>query len=479
MAAASVAEVLERFHVWDDEGRPVGPQALPGRLAQDGEPVERVLRFRAAGTEDGDRWALVRAIPIREGDGEVGRVVNVFSDVTERRLVERWQRFLGEASGALAASGDLGALLQALSAMAVRSIADACVVELRRPDGLVRTVARAVAEPEVAARLGPADLDGASLLRDGASRLLASAADELPELAARGVESALSVPLAARGEVIGALTLLTAGRLARYRAADLIAAEDLARRVSITIENLRLHGESREALRAREDLLAIVSHDLRNPLGVVLASSALLLKSSLPTEKEQRARRQVEAIQRAGHRMNRLIRDLLDFASIQGGRLTINPRTQNAADLLAEVVAVLEPLAAEKSLRIENEAAGRQVPVTCDHDRMIQALSNVVGNAIKFTADGGSIRVGAEPDERGGARLSVTDTGPGIAADEVPHVFDRYFQASRKNREGIGLGLSIAKGIVDAHGGHISVESQEGRGSTFTISLPAPVEEAR
>jgi signal transduction histidine kinase len=110
---------------------------------------------------------------------------------------------------------------------------------------------------------------------------------------------------------------------------------------------------------------------------------------------------------------------------------------------------------------------------------MIQALSNVIGNAIKFIGEGGTIRVGAEPEAEGGARMFVTDTGPGIPADEVAHVFDRYFQASRKNREGIGLGLSIAKGIVDAHGGRIWVDSQEGQGSTFTISLPARPEEAR
>src|SRR5262249_46220861 len=121
----------------------------------------------------------------------------------------------------------------------------------------------------------------------------------------------------------------------------------------------------------------------------------------------------------------------------------------------------------------------RTVPVTCDHDRMIQALSNVVGNAIKFTGEGGTIRVGAEADEDGGARLYVTDTGPGIPVDEGAYVFDRYFQASRKNREGIGRGLSIPKGIGDAHGGSIWVDSQEGHGSTFTISLPVRPGEAR
>src|SRR4029077_14435689 len=160
-------------------------------------------------------------------------------------------------------------------------------------------------------------------------------------------------------------------------------AEDLARRAAITIDNVRLYAEGQDSLRAREDLLAIVSHDLRNPLGVVLASSALLLKSSLPPEREQRARRQVEAIQRAGNRMNRLIRDLLDFASIQGGRLPVNLRAQSANDLVAEAIDMLQPLSAEKSLRVENALpeTGPEIVVRCDHDRVIQVLSNVVGNA--------------------------------------------------------------------------------------------------
>ena len=194
----------------------------------------------------------------------------------------------------------------------------------------------------------------------------------------------------------------------------------------------------------------------------MLASSALLLKSSLPPEKEERARRQVEAIQRAGNRMNRLIRDLLDFASIQGGRLSVVPRVQLAADIVTEVLEALEPLAAPKGQRLRQETPAT-LQVACDHDRVVQLFSNVVGNAIKFSPDGGNDRrerrARAQTDGQTMVRFGVADNGPGIPADELPHVFDRYYQAQRKNREGIGLGLSIARGIVEAHGGHIWVES--------------------
>jgi PAS domain S-box-containing protein len=246
---------------------------------------------------------------------------------------------------------------------------------------------------------------------------------------------------------------------------------DMTNQHRVETENVRLVGEAQEALRAREDLLAIVSHDLRNPLGVVLASTALLLKSNLPPDKQERARRQVEAIQRAGNRMNRLIRDLLDFASIQAGRLSVSKHAQDVAAMVNEVLEVTEPLAAAKSHRLVADVAP-ELAIRCDHDRVIQLFSNLVGNAVKFTPDGGTITVRAVQDS-GIVLFSVTDTGPGIPADELPHVFDRYYQAQRRNRDGIGLGLSIARGIVEAHGGRIWAESEEGKGSTFSFTLAA------
>ncbi len=326
MLHASADAIIQRFDLWDENGRPLPPEELPSRLALRGQRNSRLVRYRS---KDGqlDRWVVLEAVPLMHERGRVQRVVNVMHDVTNQRRVE--------------------------------------------------------------------------------------------------------------------------------------------------LDNVRLMGEAQEALRAREDLLAIVSHDLRNPLGVVLASTALLLKSNLPTEKNERARRQVEAIQRAGNRMNRLIRDLLDFASIQAGRLSVSLRPQDVAAMVSEVLEVTEPLAAEKSLKLVSEVAP-ELAIRCDHDRVIQLFSNLVGNAVKFTPDGGTITVRAER-EADTVRFAVADTGPGISADELPHVFDRYYQAQRKNRDGIGLGLSIARGIVEAHGGRIWVESQDaepGKGSTFYFTLP-------
>jgi len=153
-------------------------------------------------------------------------------------------------------------------------------------------------------------------------------------------------------------------------------------------------------------------------------------------------------------------------------------RPQDVAAMVTEVLDVMEPLAAPKGHHLVADVAPG-LAIRCDHDRVIQLFSNLVGNAIKFTPDGGTITVHAV-SEGDVVRFSVSDTGPGIPREELAHVFDRYYQAQRKNRDGIGLGLSIARGIVEAHGGRIWAESEEGKGSTFSFTLapPSPEENA-
>ncbi|HET6148402.1 MAG TPA: ATP-binding protein [Polyangia bacterium] len=237
-------------------------------------------------------------------------------------------------------------------------------------------------------------------------------------------------------------------------------------------ENARLMADAQGALRSREDLLAIVSHDLRNPLGVVLTSSTLLLRSALPPDKDERARRQVEAIQRAGNRMNRLIRDLLDFASIEGGRLTLARRPLDVAALISEVVQALCPLAAPRSQQLTGEDTVPGLAIDGDHDRLVQVFTHVVGNSFKFGPDGGQVRIAA--DRQGSqVRFVVADDGPGMPPDELANLFDRIWQAGRKSRDGIGLGLSIVKGIVEAHGGRVWAESAVGEGTKVFFTVPA------
>ncbi|HXJ18917.1 MAG TPA: ATP-binding protein [Polyangia bacterium] len=456
---ASVQEMAASFQFWDESGRPVGGDDVPGARAARGDSEDRTLRVRRAGGRD-DHWIAIRATPVAVVAGGGPRVVTLLRDVTGERRDRAWDRLLTEAGTALASPVDLAPALAALSSLACRTVAGACAVVLRSPTGDLRLAASA----------------GSVVEDPGRSAQIRAAANALDAGRAVLVGTLLATPLLVGGQPAGAVVFWPEEGL-RYGPADLPRAEELGRRAALAVENLRLRSQGQEAARAREDLLAIVSHDLRNPLGVVLASSALLLKGPLtdPPGKEGRSKRQVEAIQRAGNRMNRLIRDLLDFAAIQAGRLEISSQPRAVGEIVREVFDALAPQAEAKTLKLIDGNPESTLRVSCDHARVIQLFDNVVGNGVKFSNDGGSVTVRAEPDGDM-VRFSVTDQGPGISSEELPHVFDRYYQAKRRNRDGIGIGLSIARGIVEAHGGRIWVESpaaSTGGGTAFFFTLPA------
>lgn len=225
-----------------------------------------------------------------------------------------------------------------------------------------------------------------------------------------------------------------------------------------------------EAARSREEILAIVSHDLRNPLNAALMSAALLLEL-LPDGERTMERTQLQIIKRSTERMTRLIQDLLDVARIEAGHLSVEAHPIEVNALLREAVEVHLPVADVEGIRLEARVSGRGERILADHERLVQVLSNLVGNALKFTGKGGSILVTAEALE-GEVRISVADSGPGIPAESLPHLFTPFWQARKADRRGAGLGLPIAAGIVEAHGGAIWAESEVGKGSTFSFTVP-------
>ena len=245
--------------------------------------------------------------------------------------------------------------------------------------------------------------------------------------------------------------------------------EDKADALERTAASERVaRAEAEAAVATREELLAIVSHDLRNPLGSIVFSAALLQRTTIDGEEGERVHKSAQTILRSADRMTRLIADLLDFAQIQAGKLAVEQMPQDVEGLIRDCVEMLRPLAATKDLK-GMASAGLQV--RGDRERVLQILSNLVGNAIKFTPEGGSIFIEAQ-DTGHEVRFSVRDTGQGISEEELPRIFDRFWQAQRKNRAGIGLGLSIAKGLVEAQGGRLDVESKLGAGTTFFFTLP-------
>jgi signal transduction histidine kinase len=279
------------------------------------------------------------------------------------------------------------------------------------------------------------------------------------------------VPMVARGRTIGAITLISTDSGRRYGVRDLNMAEDLAHRAAVAVDNARLYLEAREAVRTREDLLGIVSHDLRNPLAGMLMRCALMLETLPQDESGERIRRDLEAMNRSAHRMERLLRDLLDFASIQAGRLGIERKPHPVGELLKEGMESLYALAGKRKIEDHTQQLDDGgVQVLCDRERFLQIFSNLIGNALKFTPQDGSVSVRVEQRDAE-MMFCITDTGPGIPKEESTKIFQKYWQG-RGGRTGAGLGLYIAKALVDAHGGRIWVESAPGSGASFFFTLP-------
>jgi two-component system, chemotaxis family, sensor kinase Cph1 len=254
--------------------------------------------------------------------------------------------------------------------------------------------------------------------------------------------------------------------------AEVEAAADL-RRYAIEVDLGHQVIREQKAVQVRDDLVAVVSHDLKNPLGVIHLQVGLILRA-LPLDREgpwRRLHTSIDRIQRAADRMNTLIRDLLDLAKIEAGRFAIEPVPEELESLIEECVELFHPLAGQKRISLTQQVSQPEVWVCADRERIFQVFSNLLGNAIKFTPEGGAIQLTAEP-VGGSVRFTVRDSGPGIPADQLPHLFNRYWQARKRSREGTGLGLYIAKGIIEAHGGQLWVESQVGSGSTFFFTLP-------
>jgi signal transduction histidine kinase len=232
-----------------------------------------------------------------------------------------------------------------------------------------------------------------------------------------------------------------------------------------------LRKAAEELAHAREEVLGVVAHDLRNPLSAILGAASLLED---PRQDPREAREVHGLIRRTVDRMNGLIGDLLDITRLEAGRLVLEQEPVSVTDLLSQTRESWEATAATRELSLEVDAGPEGLAVFADRSRALQVLDNLVGNAVKFSQAGGRIAVRATRSEGSSTevRFTVSDTGPGIPPEVMNELFQRFWQAYAADRRGIGLGLAICKGIVEAHGGRIWCESQLGRGARFTFTLP-------
>lgn len=415
----------------------------------------------------------------------------VLRDITERKKIEETQRFLADSSDVLSRSLDYEATMAGLARLALPRLADWAVIDIVE-DGSVRRIQAVHRDPAmdpVARKLldWPPHPDrphpSLTVLETGQSELIDSVSDaflrgiaaddeHLELLHTLGVGSLLVVPLVARGRTLGAFGLVSVHTDRPYAPDERLLAEELARRAALAVDNARLYQEARDAIAARDEVLSVVSHDLGNPLSAVRVS-ARVLSRLLETGDLTTAQDHLESIRASTLQMERLIRDLLEIRRIESGRLKLVRRPEPVPALVEEAVRSLRSVALEQDVdlrsRIHPEVTGS---LRVDADRIRQVFSNLIGNALKFTPAGGSITVGAEPGAHAAVAFWVEDSGPGLAPDELPRVFDRFWQARQQGSHGIGLGLSIAKGLTEAHGGEIRVESGLGRGCRFTFTIP-------
>ncbi|MDQ6769184.1 MAG: ATP-binding protein [Gemmatimonadota bacterium] len=284
----------------------------------------------------------------------------------------------------------------------------------------------------------------------------------------------IATPLIHLGQPVGALSLTFDGPSAfgvLDQAFTLVLAQATAaalhRAASYDSEREKRH-QAEVLAGAREDVLGIVAHDLRNPLNLISTTTQFLLEESLSSAERTRL---LTNATRAATQMNRMIADLLDTVRLQAGRLSLNLEDVPVETILQQLEETFRPLAESHHLKLQIARPAEEFAVRADPLRVSQILGNLVGNAMKFTPEGGRITVRLSCDESK-ARFEVIDTGPGVSPSDLPHLFDDFWQARSGDHRGVGLGLAIAKALVEAHGGAIDVTSRVGDGSTFSFTIP-------
>jgi PAS domain S-box-containing protein len=434
---------------------------------------------------DGHRLWLHTVVSVVDEPGTTPELHGISIDVTNLKRAEETEHLIADVVSVLAENFEYGTAMARLARVLVPRLADWCVIDVIDDHG-VRQEAQAHSDTAKEARVRDLacrqpDSDVARILRSGTPEIyavsdparvamaLGATQEVVREL---GADSCMIVPLRARGQVLAAMTLVRLESRERFDAPDLAMAEDVGLRAGLAIDNARLYMDAQRATLARDEILALVSHDLKSPLSAISMSAELLANLELPDEIAPRAHKGIDTIRRAGHRMARLVDDLLDLERIETRRLSIERRPHDAVSLVFEGLEALDPLAKQKAIALHADTEpARSSDVLCDRERILQVFSNLVGNAIKFAPSGSSITIRAAR-ERGFVLFAISDEGPGIAPEQVPHIFDRHWQAKATARLGTGLGLAITKGIIEAHGGRIWVESEVGRGSTFSFTLP-------
>jgi PAS domain S-box-containing protein len=447
------------------------------------------VEYRLVLPDGSMRWVEARGTIFRDESQNPSQMIGVCVETTQRKRIEHDLRFLAEASQSLASLVDYESTLQRIASLAVPHFADWCSVDLPQEDGKLRQLAVAHADPakvELAHELRtrwPPDPEGSDgvyqVFRTGRSVLVEEISDAMLRRATEddehlnmvgtlGLKSYMCVPLAVRENTIGVISFVSAESGRRYTTADLALAEDLGRRAAIACENSRLYAKLREEGRKKDEFLAMLAHELRNPLAPIRSGLDLLGLMGIDSDILETMQRQVE-------HLVRLVDDLLDVSRIMRGKIELRRESVEVATVVQRAVDTVRPLTEKNRQQLGINIPPKPIWIDADGVRMAQVISNLLNNATKYTEPGGKIEISVEPrDQR--VFIRVRDTGIGISPDILPQVFDLFTQDQRsidRSQGGLGIGLTVVKSLVEMHGGTVSVQSEgPGKGSEFAIVLP-------
>jgi PAS domain S-box-containing protein len=447
----------------------------------------------ASTTKSGDRREIeLSAFSVRDDAGRLVCHVGIKRDISARKHAERALRFLAEASAALDRSLDYDTIVRQLADLVVPGLADWTLVDVVEDGRLVTAGARhdeSERDQALAALVAKRGREAFPLAREvfesGDSKLVpnpaallsthfADDADLAQILSDLSVRSAIAVALKAHDRVLGVLTLVSTRRA--YDDHDLAVAEDLASRAAAAIDNARLYREAQESDRRKEEFLAVLAHELRNPLAPIVNSAEIIRVAQDPATLQ---RSQV-ILERQARNMKRLVDDLLDVSRITRGKIGLKKQSVELGAIVDHAVETARPLIDEHEVYLTTRVEPG-IRLEADPLRLEQVLTNLLSNAARHTPSGGEVVITARR-EAGDAVLSVRDSGGGISPDLLPRVFDLFVQGRAPEHGqagGLGIGLTLARGLVELHGGTMHVASEGvGKGSEFTVRLPLAAAEA-
>jgi PAS domain S-box-containing protein len=465
------AQIDNRLQWWDSHLHPDDRErvvnGINGIIEKGGSSWSDEYRFERA---DGSfTEVLDRGYIARSEDGTPIRMIGAMLDVTERKRAERIATFMAEASAVLASSLDYHATLARVAGMTVPLLADSCFVDLRTTGDNCERLA--------AMHDGDAGLF-ADLVREvvvSGTPSLIEHVDAADPLHASGIRSALIVPLVvvSSDRPLGALTLAMSHSKRVLAERDRRVVEDVARRAAMAIEHARLYDDAQKANLAKDEFLAILSHELSTPLTIILGWSGILSRDDVSQEEMLRG---VESIRAGALAQAQLIDDVLDLSRVTTGKLRLDVKPVSIGQLVNDSLTAVRVAAAAKRIELIAPDATNVVTVLGDENRLRQVIWNLLTNAIKFTPSGGRVTVSLE-NTPGTVRLIVTDTGRGIAREFLSHVFEPFRQADASTTRvhgGLGLGLAIVRYLVEGHGGTVSAFSDGvDQGARFIVELPS------